>query len=441
MPTTSNLDATTDELSPHERAFYGEEARLRVPRSYEELAEIVREAEASRAPIIPAGRGAHAYLGNPPPRGAWVVSLRRLDRVLRYEPGDFTIGVHAGLPLGALREQLLRNDQEVPLDWPRGAAGTVGGLIAAAPPGLRRARSGPVRSLVIGIVAMRSGGRIYKAGGMVVKNVAGYEVMKLLTGSLGTAGIILEVNFKLKPLPGRQAARLAAFAGREAAWRFAQAVRARRLEPTALWILEGPAAQAAGRGVLPETATAGAAAACILEGNAAAVAWQETQIDDLLASEPPAASAALQGEDFDRLTEALAAFPEPGPGPVAGLGIARLAALPGELGALVGAAHERLRHQRLEALSTAADAQCGLVTLRWESASEAAGAPLPALIDLAGGGERHGTLLYLPPECRRQHDFALKPIANVEISRRLLRVFDPGGLFSPGRILGSSSLP
>src|SRR5262245_27222503 len=99
--------------SPHEKAFYGPGASVVVPGSHEELLDIVRHAAARKTPLIPSGEGAHAYLGNPPPPGSLVVSLRGMRKVLRYEPADFTVGAQAGFPLHELREILEKNGQEI----------------------------------------------------------------------------------------------------------------------------------------------------------------------------------------------------------------------------------------------------------------------------------------------------------------------------------------
>jgi glycolate oxidase FAD binding subunit len=410
------------------------------PETHEELAEIIRQAEADRVPVVPAGLGAHAYLGNPPPQGALIVSTRRFDRVLRYEPDDFTAGVEAGMPLSAFREALARNDQEIPVDIPSSARGTVGGLVAAAEPGPRRARHGPIRSYVIGVRAMRGSGAIYKAGGMVVKNVAGYEVAKFLSGSLGTAGFLLEVNFKLRPLPARRAARVAAFRDVASAWEFARALRARTIEPAAVSILRGEAlAELEARSrTLREAGMdrGGAWVAWILEGNAAAVAWQEAQAESLQGGSSGAGSVPLSGADFDALLDFLTELPSPGAEPRNDLGIVRLAALPSEVERLEEAAIRALDAEGLPG-AAASDPLSGLVSLRWRGTPGDLARPLSRLERLTRELAGTGVLLYLPPDERRTRSHGLFPDPNREVSRRLLGAFDPGGAFFADRILGS----
>jgi len=434
VSTTSTPQAAAAELSPLERAFYGEDARCFAPGSYEELAEIVREAEARKAPLIPAGRGAHAHLGNPPPRGAWVVSLRRLDRVLRYEPGDFTIGVEAGIRLDALRETLASNGQEIAIDVSSTSGGTVGGLVAAARSGPRRARHGAPRSHVIGIAGLRGDGALYRAGGMVVKNVAGYEVMKLLAGSLGCAGIILEVNFRLKPLPAVRSVILAEFDDGSRAWSLARSVRTKRLELAGLVLLQGGiAAQAL------ERAGAGAPgsrrsvwAACIVEGNTGSVSWQENEIASLFAGAGARADVRVPPERVVRVMDFLCDVASPGSDAPADLGIARLSALPSEAEGVEKAARDAAQAEDPEP-SIATDAMAGLITIRWSASPGAVARPVPRLEAVARQAGAAGVLVYLPPAERRSRAYLLVPDPNRELARRVLRAFDPAGIFYTGR--------
>ncbi len=431
-------------LSPHERAFYGSEAKLVVPDSYAELEDLVREAEAARRPLIPAGHGAHAYLGNPPPSGAVVVSLRKLNRVLRYEPGDFTVGAQAGLPLGELRSTLEANNQEIPIDLPAQARGTVGGLVATSPSGLRRGRVGPLRAYVIGAHAMRGGASIYKSGGMVVKNVAGYEVMKLLTGSLGTTGPLLEVNFKLRPIPERRAAHVAVFSDRGAAWRFAEELRTASLETTALWILSSAAReqlQASHAALSAE----GEVVFWLFEGHSGRVAWQERQAEALLDHHAPESRSAVSGSELDLITDSLIEIDSPGPEPRADLGIVRLSTLPTRAASLEETARRLVVESDLVPL-TASDVLSGLTTLRWTShrgQAEPDGTastpdlarPIRALRSALLEHHAAGTLLYLPPDTRASHSFLLTPDPNAGVARKLLHALDPQGIFCPNRLL------
>ena len=420
--------------SPLEAAFFGPDVSIRTPGSASEAADIVREAAGRRESLAPGGLGTQAHLGTPPPPGTTVVSLARLDRILRYEPGDFTIGVEAGARLDALRETLAANGQEIAIDVSSTAGGTLGGLVAAARSGPRRARHGAVRSQVIGVAGLRGDGTVYRAGGMVVKNVAGYEVMKLLAGSLGCAGIILEVNLKLKPLSAVRSILLAELEDGSRAWSFARSVRAKRLEPAGLVLLQGAvAAQAL------ERAGAGAPgsrrsvwAACIVEGNRGSVSWQENEIASLLAGGGARAHVPVPPERVARVMDLLCEVGSPGSEAPADLGIARLSALPSEAEAVEKTAREATQAEDPEP-SIATDALSGLITIRWKAAPGAVAKPVPRLEAAARQAGAAGVLVYLPPAERRSRAYLLVPDPNRELARKVLRAFDPAGVFYSGR--------
>jgi len=140
-------------------------------------------------------------IGNAPTRYDLAISLARLTRVLDYEPRDLTIAVEAGITLATLAARLAEQGQFVPLDAPRAATATVGGTLAAGWRGPRRTTYGSPRDFVIGTEAILADGTHAHAGGMVVKNVTGYDVGKLYLGSLGTLGTLVRVNLKCLPLP------------------------------------------------------------------------------------------------------------------------------------------------------------------------------------------------------------------------------------------------
>lgn len=125
---------------------------------------------------------------------------RRLNRILCYEPRDLTISVEAGLPFRELQNALSANRQMVPLDPTFADSSTVGGVVAANISGPRRRQYGTARDMVIGMEFATVNGRLVQSGGMVVKNVAGLDMAKLLIGSFGTLGVITKVNFKLFPI-------------------------------------------------------------------------------------------------------------------------------------------------------------------------------------------------------------------------------------------------
>jgi len=158
------------------------------------------------------GGGTQMGLGAPPRNYEVAFSTDRMTRLLEYEPADLTCRVEAGMRLSDLQAALHAQGQRLPLDPPHPERATVGGMVAANTNGLGRGRYGTVRDWVIGIAVAYPSGKVARAGGKVVKNVAGYDLMKLHIGALGTLGVVAEVNFKVQARPEMEATLLAQFA-------------------------------------------------------------------------------------------------------------------------------------------------------------------------------------------------------------------------------------
>src|SRR5262249_49098411 len=132
-----------------------------------------------------------------------VVAMRtnRLNKVLDYTPDDMTISVGAGITLAEIDAALRPNGQMLPMDVALPNRSTIGGALACAADGPRRLGYGTFRDLFLGTRVVEAGGRISKAGGMTVKNVSGFDMMKLYIGSMGSLAILVSANFKLLPIP------------------------------------------------------------------------------------------------------------------------------------------------------------------------------------------------------------------------------------------------
>ena len=164
-----------------------------------------------QAAVVVWGGGTQMRLGAPPRRYEVAFSTERMTRLLEYEPADLTCRVEAGMRLRDLQATLRAQGQRLPLDPPHPERATVGGMVAANTNGLTRGRYGTVRDWVIGIAVAYPSGKVARAGGKVVKNVAGYDLMKLHIGALGTLGVVAEVNFKVQARPEAEATLLARF--------------------------------------------------------------------------------------------------------------------------------------------------------------------------------------------------------------------------------------
>ena len=171
------------------------------PGTPQELAEQLRDANANRHSIALRGGGSKAGMAGPIVASDIVISTSRLNRILQYEPRDLTISVEAGLPWQEFSAALAEHRQMVPLDPNFADTATVGGVVAANLSGPRRRLYGSVRDMVIGMTFATLEGKLIRTGGMVVKNVAGLDMAKLMIGSFGTLAAIAIVNFKLNPEP------------------------------------------------------------------------------------------------------------------------------------------------------------------------------------------------------------------------------------------------
>ncbi|HVT91311.1 MAG TPA: FAD-binding oxidoreductase [Bryobacteraceae bacterium] len=171
------------------------------PKSPDELASALAEAANQQRSIRLVGRGTKDGMGGPLAAAGAEITTRALNRLLKYEPRDLTISVEAGMRWKDLNALLERNGQMIPLDPPFSGEATVGGVIATNSSGPRRRLYGTARDMVIGMSFATLEGKVVETGGMVVKNVAGLDMGKLMIGSFGTLAAVTSVNFRVYPRP------------------------------------------------------------------------------------------------------------------------------------------------------------------------------------------------------------------------------------------------
>ena len=169
------------------------------PATVGDAAEVVRAARAAGTAVYPRGGGTHLHLGGPPTGPGTVVDVRDLCRVIDYPARDLTVTVQAGVTVAALAGLLAAEGQELPVDVPNPEAATLGGALATNTSGPRRLSRGTLRDYLIGVSFLSDEAVEVKGGGRVVKNVAGYDLMKLHVGALGTLGLLTQVTLKLTP--------------------------------------------------------------------------------------------------------------------------------------------------------------------------------------------------------------------------------------------------
>jgi glycolate oxidase FAD binding subunit len=390
-----------------------------------DLGQIVRQASANNQAIYPLGGQTHLALGLPPYRAGSAIDLRGLATVIDYPSRDMTITVQAGITLAYLSDILSAEGQRLPIDVPRADDATLGGAIAVNASGPRRYGLGTFRDYVIGISVINDRGEEVKAGGRVVKNVAGYDLCKLHVGALGTLGIITQVTLKLRPLPEEQAVAILGCPNNELETRLDVLHRSRTL-PVCLELLNPGAALHLNQQKATDLPEPGWVLVAGFEGSQEAVAWQVQQLVKELGSGLPLE--ARVGRVAAPLLDALVQLPGQPFGPL----IFQANLLPRACAEFCRQA-ERL----LEGLLLQAHAGNGIVIGHAPAALNQAQASafvveLRRLAKAAGGqvilpqcpvGWKQGLSVWGPPR------------GDAWLMRRVKQQLDPRSVFNPGRFV------
>ncbi len=211
------------------------------PSSAQQAAAVLKCAADQGLAVISCRNGTKLGIGNPPRLYDVALSLKEMNRVWHYEPDDLTISVEAGMKLGDFQHFVGRRGLWLPLDPAGGSRASIGGILATNSAGPLRLRYGAPRDMVLGMKIATTEGKVIKAGGRVVKNVAGYDLVRLLTGSYGTLGVIIEATFKLFPLPPERATFVFATRTLEMARNLRQRILHSPLEPLRMMLLDAEA--------------------------------------------------------------------------------------------------------------------------------------------------------------------------------------------------------
>lgn len=277
------------------------------PQSAAEIGELVRRAATEGQAIYPLGGRTLLHIGLPPARPGVAVDLRGLSQVLDYPARDMTVTVQAGITVAQLQTLLATENQRLPIDVPRPEQATLGGVLAVNVSGPRRYGFGTLRDYVIGISTVNDQGQEVKAGGRVVKNVAGYDMCKLHIGALGTLGIISQVTLKLRPLP--ECSALVTFGCETAALdRLLDQLHRTRTRPVCLDLLN----RAAVRELRLDLPEAPWVIVVRFEDNSDAISWQTRQLIQELARGDIRGLEARAGEAGQSLGRGLVEHPASG---------------------------------------------------------------------------------------------------------------------------------
>jgi glycolate oxidase FAD binding subunit len=196
----------SDEKTRASLSVDGKMPRLVVyPPSAEQTAEVLRYASHERLALIPCRNATKLSIGNLSREYDLALCVKELNRIWHYEPEDLTVSAESGMKFGDFQHFVGRHGLWLPLNPPGGESASLGGIVATNATGSFRCHYGAPRDMVLGVKIATTDGKVVKAGGRVVKNVAGYDLTKLMIGSFGTLGVIVEISFKLFPRPAERA--------------------------------------------------------------------------------------------------------------------------------------------------------------------------------------------------------------------------------------------
>lgn len=373
------------------------------PDSPEALAAALGEAGARRQTVQLGGHFSKSLMGGPAAPADVTISTAALNRVRQYEPRDLTISVEAGISYCELSRLLARQRQMIPLDPPFSGSATIGGIVAVNSSGPRRRLYGTARDLVIGMKFATMEGKQVDSGGMVVKNVAGLDMSKLLIGSFGTLAAISVVNFKLIPQPSFERTFRFTFSDLDEAFAARDAILRSVLQPAAMDLAHSDVLGVAGPGwVLAVQAG----------GNAAAIDRYQRELSAMGAQPVPAGEDAAFWRGIQDFTPRfLAGHPH-------GAAV-RVSCTLKEMKAVM---------QSIPGLAIAR-AGSGVCYAHFEQACGAAEFAAAAARD-----HRETVVEFAPEDLKESLDLWPSPGPGLEIMKRIKHMFDPHNLLNRGRL-------
>ena len=401
------------------------------PAGTDEVPIVMSWARRAGVAVYPFGGRTLAELGNPPARPGIALDLTGLNRVVEFQPADLTVSVQAGVTLAQLNEVLAQDGKFVPISAPLDHRATVGGTLATGISGPLRSAYGLPRDWLIGMSVVGADGTQTKAGGKVVKNVTGYDLNRLYTGSLGTLAIITEATFKLAPAPTDWAVIVAAFSGMDAAADAVQNLQTQYYAPLGMHVLTGGVAQR----IAPST-DASVIAVAMQGGRPASMKRRVEDTVGLWASVSDNVHVA-RGKDAETLIQAVTDLPaDTNSLPSV---CVRINVQPSALRDVLAFANVSLGDGPPP--SVVADVGFGGGRLLWwdDAASadpEEVAAGLCGIQSTAarlGGG---AIVERCPDDVKAHFDVWGEQPSGMEIMRRLKRQFDPQNILNPGRFVG-----
>ena len=396
------------------------------PDSVEQLSDLLRSANADGLKVIPWGGGSQMGVGNLPTGYDVALDLTGLNEVLRYDPDDMTMSVQCGCRLQTLNDMLDEHRQVLPVDTAFPDDATIGGMCAVGASGPRRLGYGPLRDLIIGMSVVSIDGVVATAGGQVVKNVTGFDMMRMHHGALGSLGVILSVNLKVIPKPQSERTVIATFGSLQEADQAAREVMSSQLSATAV-VVTNPLATSA----INEDLNDRWAISVRCEAPPSAVVRQAERISETV-------GAKAESVRTEESTDASLAhwrsicliMDQRG-------GSDQIAWRIGQTASRMIDAGDSFAelNDLAGALSLAFDYGSGLIYARIPGDSLPAGSfdQVHSVIQTAGD---HASLLTAPVEIKSQIDVFGGERAGFSMAQALKQTFDPASTLNPGRSLG-----
>ena len=407
-----------------------------LPATAEQVAAVLQAAAAHDLAVVAVRSGTKLGLGNPPRRYDVALSLEEMTHLGHYEPSDLTVEVQPGMKLGDFQQHIGRDNLWLPLDPFGGAEASLGGIVATNGAGPLRLFYGTPRDMVLGLKFATPEGRVIKCGGRVVKNVAGYDLGKLLIGSLGTLGVIVEVSFKLYPKWAERATFILPAGTLGIARDLRRKIQGSPLQPLRLVLLDATAAT---------YARAGAGVASEVKGSelwieaGGSQRGMERYVHDLEQLGRAAGSQLdrVAGKDVDACWDRISDFPTTLGRAYPGL-IVLKAALPRAAGEeFLSRAHQEAENEKLRFASFG---QTGLGVIYLCLLELVDGAAIPALIGrLRQAAEGLGGALVVercPSELKPAVDVWGAAGDDFDTMRQMKALWDPKGTLAPGRFVG-----
>lgn len=398
-----------------------------VPATQAELARyMANNAAGPQKTVCPVGGRTALHYGAAAPADV-TISLNDLNRIVDYPARDMTITVEAGIRVDQLQHKLASEGQRLPIDIAQPGRATVGGALATNTSGPRRFGHGTFRDYVIGISAVDAAGQMFKAGGRVVKNVAGYDLCKLLVGSRGTLGIVTQVTLKLRPLVETSALVWLNFVELEPIEQVLRDLLLSETRPIAIEVLNPPAARLISSAARCPSRPNSFVLCVGVEGSSREVDWQvETLLREVARAAPQSADR-ISDVETPRLWEALTEFQTCADDPLT----FQANLLPSRV-----VEFARKATQLGVAVQIHAGNGIAIGQLPDESATiEKTSAIIRELRALARSARGNLVVLHCDPEWKSQMPMCGDPESSWALMRRLKRQLDPLGILSPGRFI------